>query len=326
MTVPHRHQTVAVAMPGEIRPVVAAVGELALSRAVRADEEDLVPAGPLRGEGQGGPVRGPDRALVVVFGGAGEGSVLAAVQVDDVDGRAVAVGVGREDVGHLGAVGRRCGSPAVPVAGGHRYRPRVVGVDLDEHGAPVAFDGRQEKTVGGPHRVATLDDRDRRSPFEVDQPDPALVRVGHADAVGRDRRPGVLPVRHEPPSGGQPRRRSGQGVDRPEVGGVPVPDEGHRAPVGADGEVTGSLRRGHRLQAPVRWWDHVGPSGDGQPAPLHRAQPGHVLSHHGSPRSRRARRAPGRRACPGRSRPPARRPWGGRARRGYGLPRRSRTR
>ena len=56
MTVPHADEPVAVRVPRQVEPVVAPVGELTLAGAVGPDEVDLVPAGALGGEGQGGAV------------------------------------------------------------------------------------------------------------------------------------------------------------------------------------------------------------------------------------------------------------------------------
>ena len=57
VAVPDPDHAVAVGVPGQIRPVVATVGELALPGPVRLDQEDLVPPGPFGGEGQAVAVR-----------------------------------------------------------------------------------------------------------------------------------------------------------------------------------------------------------------------------------------------------------------------------
>ena len=280
MAVPDGHQTVAIGMPGQVRPVVAAVGDLPLAGAVRADQEDLVPAGPLRGEGQRGAVGRPHRVAVVVLGRAGQGPVLTRVEVHHVDGGPVPVGVGREDVRHPGAVGRRVGGPAVPVTGGHRHRPRIVGIDLDEARGAIALDGGEEQPVRRPHRVTTLQDRLRRATVEGHDPDLAVVAVGDPRPVRRHRRADVLPPRRQRPSGGQAAGGAGGGVDGPDIGGVPVPDEDRRTAVRGEGQVPGPLRRGHGLQPPMGRGDHVGPKRHGQPAPLHRAHPGRMRFGH----------------------------------------------
>ena len=238
---------------------------------------------------------------------------------------AVAVGVGPEQVGDLAAVGRRVGTPAVALAGRHRHRPRVVGVDLHEGRRPVALDAGQQEAVGGPHRIAALQDLLGRAPVDGHHPDPVLLGIGDPGAVGRHHRLRVVPVGDQRPTRGETTEVAGRGVDRPDVGGVAVPDERRGAAVGPDIGVARPLGGGDRLEPPVRGRADVGPGRDRLTPGLHRAPPHRLLSHHYPPRSRRARRSRGRRACPGRSRPPGRTPSGGQGRRGYDLPGRSRT-
>ncbi len=122
----------------------------------------------------------------------GQRPVLTGVEVHHVDGGPVAVGVRREDVGHPGAVGRRVGGPAVPVAGGHRDRPRIVGIDLDEDRAS----GHARRWRGGGRPASTPDHRP-----------PGPPSAGHRRGArprpgpGRRRRPAT---RRATPTGGCP--------------------------------------------------------------------------------------------------------------------------
>ena len=106
-------------------------------------------------------------------------------------------------------------------------------------------------------------------------------------------------------------RRSGAAglveVEQPDVRGVAVLDEDGPAAVGADRERARPRRGRHRLEPPVRRRLQVLARLGRHALVLVLADPDRtVLRHSRPPRIRPAPRAPGRRSCPGRSRPPAR--------------------
>ena len=102
----HRHQARAVRVPLGLGMVGGRGGQLPLAGAVAADDVQLVEAAALRRVGDRGAVGRPRRGAIVHPRRAGQRAHRAGRQVGHADLAAVEVGARREDVRHLGAVGR----------------------------------------------------------------------------------------------------------------------------------------------------------------------------------------------------------------------------
>ena len=258
-----RHDAAAVGMPGVLGVVRARARELAVVRAVRVHQVQLVEAAPLRRVRDRSAVGRPPRAAVVHVGHAGEPPDRAGLDARHADlAAAVLVGARGERVRDLGAVRRHVGVALVAVRvevavpGGEAARPRVVHVDDRQPGRPVlvALHVDQQAVVVDPERAAALDQPSRRAARGRDQPHVVPVRVGDGAPVRREPRRRVLPVRHRVAAGGEaPRRAAVLEVEQPHVGAVvAVLDEHRAAAVAAHRQAARPRRVGDRLEPPVR--------------------------------------------------------------------------
>ncbi len=306
-------------MPGVLGVVRAGAREPAVVRAVRVHQVQLVEPAPLRRVRDRSAVGGPPRAAVVHVGDAGEAPDRAGVDARHADlAASVLVGACGERVGDLGAVRRHVGVALVAarvevaVPGGEPTRPRVVDVQRSPAGssgprrAPRrSAGGRRRSRAGCRPRPAVAAGRRRPRPA-TRGPRPRTRRWTRPARAGG----GVLPVRHGVAAGRQaPGRATVLEVDQPHVRAVvAVLDEHRPAAVAAYGKAARPRRVGDRLEPPVPRARRVRPRLREHALALVLADPDRAVLTHARalpPRCPSAPRAPARRACLGRSRPPA---------------------
>ena len=185
--------------------------------------------------------------------------------------------------------GETVGAPLVAVCfelavgGREPPRPRVGDVDDGEPRRVAALDRDEQGRVVDPRRLGRLEQLARRPAGGGDEPDVVAVAVRDPRAVGREPRLRVLPVRHRVASRGEPARRGVVEVEQPHVGRVAVLDEDRVAAVGAERERARPLRRGDRLEPPVRRRGDVAPRLDRDALGLVLAHPDRSVSHRGPP-------------------------------------------
>ena len=166
------HDAAAVGMPGVLGVVGARARELAVVRAVRVHQVQLVEAAPLRGVRDRSAVGRPPRASVVHVGDAGEPPHLARLDARHADlAAAVLVGARSERVRDLGAVRRHVGVALVAVRRrGRRARWRggaATGRPRRRSASRVVRSSSRStsisrRRVADPERAAALDQPARR--------------------------------------------------------------------------------------------------------------------------------------------------------------------
>ncbi len=324
-------------MPLEAEVGVAGARELALVLAVGAHEVDLVEARALRAERDRPAVRRPHGLLVVHARRPRERAHGAAVEARHADLRAVQVAARIEGVGHLRPVGRDGGvalvamALEVPVVDREPARPRVADADDREPGAVVllALDRDHEALVVDPHGTRPLGELARRAACARHEPDVVALPVGDRGPVRREPRHRVVPVGRGRAQRGEALDGASRHMDAEHVRGLGRRlDEDRQPAVAAEHDRMRPRRGGHRLEAPVRRRLQVLARLGEHALVLVLADPDRLrhVSQRGPPRVPRAPRARAVQSCPGRSRPPAPRRWGGAARRAGGRRHGSRSR
>lgn len=142
------------------------------------------------------------------------------------------------------AITTRCRCPP-EISWGYREKNRsggripclVVPIDCDE-----------ERLGIDPDRITGFVDLPDGASLRRNHPDVSFPDVGDVVAVRRPGRGGVLPEGRELAMGGETGGMPTGDREDPDVGHVPIQDEGDGRPVGRDGQVVRPFHRGNRLQ------------------------------------------------------------------------------